>query len=392
MKPLALLALLRKIGLFLRFFWRRWNDVQVWQVAGSLTFTTLLALVPLLTIMLVLMSAFPILGDIERDFMDFVQSVIVPSGASVVADYLAQFKQHAKSLTTMGILMMLVTSLLLIQTIDQTFNRIWRVKKRRVVWLQFPVYWALLTFVPVIFGLGMSIVGGGGFSAGLKSLTSILLSILVFYILYGIVPNRFVPHRHALIGAILTTILLKCLKFGFDIYIRDFNSYQLIYGAFSAIPVFLLWLHLLWGLILTGAVWTACLSYWSGDAFLRESTQKMIFDDIVQILLLLLNAQREGQSLVIQDFRSYVLMGYDELGDLLERLEARGYIASVKNGWILKKSPENIRLLDLVNEFVYTAPEQKSPVNQALSDILLPCHHVLEVNLLVFERDYLNKK
>lgn len=118
----------------------------------------------------------------------------------------------------------------------------------------------------------------------------------------------------------------------------------------------------------------------------------MIFDDIVQILLLLLNAQREGQSLVIQDFRSYVLMGYDELGDLLERLEARGYIASVKNGWILKKSPENIRLLDLVNEFVYTAPEQKSPVNQALSDILLPCHHVLEVNLLAFERDYLNKK
>lgn len=374
---------------FARFVWQRCNEIRVWQVAGSLTFTTLLALVPVLTIVLVLVSAFPIFGDVTREFMDLVNSMIVPSGAAAVWDYLNEFKQQASQLTTVGVLMMLVTSLMLIQTIDQTFNRIWCVKKPRSAWLQFPVYWALLTFLPVLLGVVVSVISQStGFSGSLKSLAWFIFDILVLYVLYRVVPNRFVPIQHALIGAVFTTILLKCAKYGFNYYVHHFNSYKLIYGAFSAIPVFLLWLHLLWAIILLGAVLTASLSYWQGAVYLRPKGQKALFNDIVQILLMLNQAQRDGVALRVQDFRQSINMGYDELGDLLDKLEDMGYIGSHKNSWLLKKSLENITLNELVSQFVYQPSQIDSPVKDALNQLMLPSFTVLDMSLTEFEKQF----
>lgn len=374
---------------FLRFFWRRCNEIRVWQVAGSLTFTTLLALVPVLTIVLVLVSAFPIFGDVTREFMDLVNSMIVPSGAAAVWDYLNEFKQQASQLTTVGVLMMLVTSLMLIQTIDQTFNRIWRVRRPRSPWLQFPVYWALLTFMPVLLALGVSLISQTAeFSGSLKMMAWFIFDVLVLYILYRVVPNRFVPAKHALCGALLTTVLLKFAKLGFDGYIQNFNSYQIIYGAFSAIPVFLVWLHLLWAIILLGAVLTASLSYWQGAVYLRPRGKHALFNDIVQILLMLSRAQADGRSLRVQHFRQHVNMGYDELGDLLDELAACDYISQEKNSWVLKQSPDMIKLIDLAGIFVYRLPAKPDGVHQGLRHLLQSCLQSLDISLSEFERQY----
>ncbi len=367
-------------------------EIRLWQVSGSLTFTTLLALVPVLTIVLVLVSAFPIFGDVTLQFMELVNTIIVPSGAVAVWDYLNEFNKQASKLTAVGIVMMLITSLLLIQTIDQTFNRIWRVRRPRSAWLQFPVYWALLTFMPILLGLGVSAISQTTeFSGSLKMLAWFLFDVLVLYVLYRVVPNRFVPMQHALCGALLTTVLLKCAKIGFDSYIQNFNSYQLIYGAFSAIPVFLIWLHLLWTIILFGAVLTASLSYWQGAAYLRPKGQQALFNDVVQILLMLRRAQADGRALRVQNFRQHVNMGYDELGDLLERLEDMGYIGSHKHGWLLKKSLEHITLRDLVSKFVYMPSTIDSPIKFALAALMQSSFEVLDITLDEFEKRFLQE-
>lgn len=375
---------------FCLFVGRRCNAIRVWQVAASLTFTTLLALVPVLTITLVLISAFPMFNEIKLDFMALINNLIMPSGAVAMWEYFNQFNQQAKKLTLVGILMMLLTSLLLIQTIDQTFNRIWRVRKPRSAWLQFPMYWALLTFMPIVLGVGISVIGQSlGISGSLKPFIWFIFNVIVFYLLYSLVPNRFVPQSHAWIGASLTAILLKLTKLSFDGYIHNFNNYQLIYGAFSAIPVFLVWLHLLWAIILLGAVLTASLSYWQGAVYLQNTRQKTLFNDIVQILLMLRQAQREGKTLKVKHFRPYVSMGYDELGDILDQLEDMGYIASHKHSWLLQKSLEHITLAELVKQFVYTTSPINSPIQHALNNLMNPNLSSLNMTLDEFERQHI---
>ena len=120
-----------RVAGFARFLWRRFNEVDVLQAAGSLTFTTLLALVPILTVLLVVVTVFPLFGGTVDAFMLFLNRTIVPSGVSAVVDYLNEFKLQAGRLTTLGVGLMAVTVLMMVNTVEQTFNQIWRVRQRR---------------------------------------------------------------------------------------------------------------------------------------------------------------------------------------------------------------------------------------------------------------------
>lgn len=382
---------------FARFLLRRFNEVGVPQVSASLTFTTLLALVPIFTVALVVVSAFPMFGDISASVVLFIQSMLVPSGADTVFGYLETFKEKASNLTVIGIIFLGITSLMLIQTIDQTFNRIWRVKSRRPMWLQFLVYWALLTFGPLALGISLTAWGLlinysriGEMPHVLAQLfgifSSVVLNTVMLWLLYRLVPNRYVPAKHALIGAAVTAVLLETARRGFAYYIGNFNSYELIYGAFAVIPVFLMWLNLLWMILLTGAVLTASLSYWQDDAFLRRNDAAGRFDDVLRILLLLNQAQQAGRTLHVQDFRRHINMGYDELGDLLERLARHGYIYHGKQGWVLKTAAEHIKLDTLFCEFVYrTGHGAAGGINQTIDDMIAPCLQTLDMSLAEFE-------
>ncbi|MDO4642061.1 MAG: YihY family inner membrane protein [Neisseria sp.] len=384
---------------FAGFLWHRFNEVRVPQIAASLTFTSLLALVPVLTVALVIISAFPMFSDVSAAFVRFVNMTIVPDGAGIVFDYLNEFKDKASNLTAIGIIMLGVTSLLLIQTIDQTFNRIWQVKTQRPLWMQFLVYWALLTLGPLIAGIGLS-AWGLLFRSGkiaetfpllsglLLALNSLFFSTISLYLLYRLVPNRFVPSKHAFIGATITAILLEILRWGFRLYISRFNSYQLIYGAFAAIPVFLVWLHALWMVVISGAVLTSALSYWHGEAFRRRLDSRGRFDDVLKILLLLDEAQQHGRAVKVQQFRQHINMGYDELGDLLEQLTRCGYTFHGNRGWVLKTNADHIIISDLFKLFVYRRPEhlsQTDPIAKTIDQIMQPCTDSMDISLADFQ-------
>ncbi|MDO1510758.1 MULTISPECIES: YihY family inner membrane protein [unclassified Neisseria] len=382
---------------FVWFLYKRFNEVRVPQVSASLTFTTLLALVPVLTVTLVVVSAFPMFDNLSDAFVHFVNRTIVPQGADTVFEYINDFQSKASKLTAIGIIMLVVTSLMLIQTIDQTFNRIWRVSTQRPLWMQFLVYWALLTFGPVTLGIGLSLWSSlltysrfgesfPLFAGVLRVSFSIAFTTVLLWLLYRLVPNRFVPARHAFVGAMLTALLLETARYGFAWYVSTFNGYTLIYGAFAAIPFFLLWLNLLWMLVLSGAVLTASLSYWQGEAFRRSFDVRGRFDDVLKILLLLHEAQKKGSSLKVQDFRPHINMGYDELGELLEKLARHGYVYHGKQGWVLKTNAASIELSDLFKFFVYRPTRlNRNEVNAAIDKIMHPCLDTLNITLAEFE-------
>lgn len=383
---------------FARFVVQRFLDNGIPQIAGSLTHTTLLALVPLLAVMLVVITAFPMFGDVSAAFMNFVRSIVVPSGASVISEYLNDFKNHAGKLTSIGIVMMVITSMMLVQTIDETFNRIWQVRRQRSLWVRLPMYWVLLTVGPLVAGFSITLSAYfmqleklhqlPYFAGSLKIMGQIAFDTLIFSSIFRFVPNRYVAMKHALIGGFITSILLELTRAGFGLYIKNFNNYELIYGAFAAIPVFLIWLQMLWMIILSGAVFTYCLSYWQGGAYKHAHRKQIEYDDIVALLLLLADAQTQGKTMREQHFRQHLPLGCDQLGNLLEVLAERNYIEYGKHGWLLKTTPEHIRLSTLFVQFVY-APSSHDDQNLSspLYQRLQPCLKTLNTSLADLIKD-----
>lgn len=386
-----------KICAFAWFVVRRFDEERVPQAAASMTFTTLLALVPVLTVMVAVASIFPVFDRWSDSFVSFVNQTIVPQGADMVFDYINAFREQANRLTAIGSVMLVVTSLMLIRTIDNTFNRIWRVNSQRPWMMQFLVYWALLTFGPLSLGVGISFMvgsvqdaalasGAPQWSGALRTAATLTFMTLLLWGLYRFVPNRFVPARQAFVGALATAFCLETARSLFTWYMGNFDGYRSIYGAFAAVPFFLLWLNLLWMLVLGGAVLTSSLSYWQGEAFRRGFDSRGRFDDVLKILLLLDAAQKEGKALPVQEFRRHINMGYDELGELLEKLARHGYIYSGRQGWVLKTGADSIELNELFKLFVYRPlPVERDHVNQAVDAVMMPCLQTLNMTLAEFD-------
>ena len=386
-----------KICAFAWFVVRRFSEERVPQAAASMTFTTLLALVPVLTVMVAVASIFPVFDRWSDSFVSFVNQTIVPQGADMVFDYIDAFRDQANRLTAIGSVMLVVTSLMLIRTIDNAFNHIWRVNTQRPWMMQFLVYWALLTFGPLSLGVGISFMVGSvqdsvlssdaqQWTDALKTAARLAFMTVLLWGLYRFVPNRFVPARQAFVGALITAFCLETARFLFTWYMGNFDGYRSIYGAFAAVPFLLLWLNLLWTLLLGGAVLTSSLSYWQGEAFRRGFDSRGRFDDVLKILLLLDAAQKEGRTLSVQEFRRHINMGYDELGELLEKLARYGYIYSGRQGWVLKTGADSIELSELFKLFVYrpSAPN-KDKVNRTVDSVMQPCLQTLNMTLAEFD-------
>ncbi|MGE8354793.1 MAG: YihY family inner membrane protein [Microvirgula sp.] len=395
----ALPALLEPPVSFAAFVWRRAMHNRSIQVAASLTFTTLLSLVPLFTIALIVVSAFPVFDDISAAFKTFLLTNLVPDFAGkVITVYLKQFTDNAGKLTAVGVGALGVTALSLMLTIDSTFNSIWRVRKRRPLMQNMLVYWTVLTLGPILLGVGISgsawLLRESGlghrlpwFASLIQDGGTLLLSTLMLTVLYGLVPNRHVPLSQALTGAFCTSLVLGMAKWLFALYLSGFKSYQFVYGAFATFPIMLLWLQLLWLVVLLGAETTAALSYWRGAAWRREFEAQRQFRDAVEALLCLADAQREGRALTQPELRRVIDTGYDEIGLVLDELTLAGYVQrGERDRWALLRRPEDIRLDDLFRRFVLDTRAGEDEVARGLSRLMMPVGHQLDLSLAEFGR------
>ncbi len=188
------------------------------------------------------------------------------------------------------------------------------------------VYWALLTIGPLLVGISLSIFAYGlaqntdyFFSSSLHFVGNVLGNAAFLFLLYRLVPNCHVPLLHVLTGSLITGVLLETAKYGFGIYISHFNSYAPVYGAFSIIPIFLIWLNLLWLIVLSGALLIACMGDWHSW---QEEIQQPdhVFNQVIAILLLLAEAQQQGETITIRTIRQKLAIDRGQIETLLLRL------------------------------------------------------------------------
>lgn len=373
----------RKLLGFLRFVAYRFADDRCAQIASSLTFTTLLSLIPLITVMVTVFAAFPVFTDLMTQIKIFMLMNMVPEVAGkVITVYMTQFSSEAAKLTMLGIAGLTITALLLIYTIDHAFNVIWRVRKPRTMLQRFLTYWAVLTIGPIILGASLSVTYYiVSFSLGYVSnipllgqtafkLLPVALMSLAFTLLYLAVPNRYVPWKHALVGGVFAGIAFELMKRVFAWYITSFPTYTLVYGAFATFPIFLLWIYFSWLVILLGAVIAATLSHWRGGTWQLARAPGWQFEDALRLLQALASAQRAGHSVKLAWLSQHVDLGLEEMEALLERLVQANFVRRVnKDAWLLSRAPQDISTADVFRLFVFDA-ESKSAAGDAYQTLL----------------------
>ncbi|HET7796221.1 MAG TPA: YihY family inner membrane protein [Rhizobacter sp.] len=251
----------------LRTLRQRFREDRLGLTAGSLTFTTLISLVPLVTVMLALFTAFPMFAKFQDALQKYFLQALVPDTiARPVLGALTQFASKANRLGTFGLIVLVFTAVALMLTIDRTLNAIWRVRKPRPIAQRVLVYWAAVTLGPLLLGVSLTLTSyalsaGKGFVSDLPGGVTLVLNTIEFLLLSGAmaslfhyVPNTVVDWRHAWAGGVFTAVGIELAKRGIGLYLASVPTYSTVYGAFATVPVLLIWIYLSWVIVLLGAV------------------------------------------------------------------------------------------------------------------------------------------
>ena len=334
------------------------------QRAASLTFTSLLAMVPLLAVSFAIFAAFPAYSRIKGEVQGYIFENFVPQVGTVIQEYLDTFTQQTGGLTAVGILFLVFTAVMLLVSISNTFNAIWRARRRRNTVARVLVFWAMITLAPMLFGASLSISsylfafarasGVETYTGSLSNLAFMLpftLQALGFTALFLIMPNYPVRRTDALIGGLTASTLFELLKKGFGLYITTFPTYQTIYGALATIPIFLVWVYLSWMIVLLSAEITATLPEWRGGARRFRTSGLAPLDRLVAALAVV-SALRQsairGGGLSETRLLRDAGIGPDGLADVERRLESNGYITRGEKGqWLLVRDLRHVTLYDL---------------------------------------------
>lgn len=289
----------------LRTLRQRFREDHLGLTAGSLTFTTLIALVPLVTVMLAVFTAFPMFSGFEGALEKyFLQNLVPDNIAKPVLRSLTQFAAKARGMGTLGLLLLVATALALVLTIDRTLNAIWRVRRPRPISQRILLYWAGLTLGPLALGVSLSLTSyavsaSRGLVAALPGGVTLLLEAVQFGLLaaavsgvFHYVPNTAVRWRHAWAGGVFVAIAFEGAKKALAWYVDSVPTYSAVYGAFATLPIFLLWIYLGWVIMLLGAVIAAYAPSLQMRVTTRELTPGWRFEFALAVLQCLQAAQR----------------------------------------------------------------------------------------------------
>ncbi|MEI6897192.1 MAG: virulence factor BrkB family protein [Psychromonas sp.] len=254
---------------YLVFLCSRCQQDNIKVPAGHLAYVTLLSIVPCLAVIFYMLSAFPMFSELNQIMEDLIYNNFVPTSGDAIKDHVSGFIENTKKMSMMGIASLIVIALLLISTIDQTINSIWRCTNKRSIVQAFTIYWTILSLGPIILGSSIalssylfSIVQEKGFlSIGQQFLSFMpfIIAWLAFTGIYTLVPHQRVSFRYSLVGGLVASLLLNLGTDLFTLYITNFPSQQIIYGALAVIPIMFVWVYFNWLIVLFGAEVTATL-------------------------------------------------------------------------------------------------------------------------------------
>jgi len=319
----------------------RFREDHLGLTASSLTFTTLIALVPLVTVMLAVFSAFPMFATFQSALEKYFLQSLVPDGiAKPVLAALTQFAAKATRLGTVGLVVLVFTALALMLTIDRALNAIWRVRRPRSIAQRVLVYWAALTLGPLLLGISLSltntVLGATQLAVGaLPGSVGALLATLEFVLvaagvaaLYRYVPNTDVRWRHAIAGGLFVAIGLELAKRGLAWYVGLMPTYSMVYGAFATLPILLLWIYLGWVIVLWGAVIAAYAPSLSMRVARLPATPGHRFTLALAVVAELARARRGSQhGLLLAELAAALATDPLQVEPAVEALQALDWVA-----------------------------------------------------------------
>ncbi|MCU7924552.1 MAG: virulence factor BrkB family protein [Candidatus Thiodiazotropha sp. (ex Dulcina madagascariensis)] len=370
----TILSPLRHIRSFMRLLIHHFMKDGGVQHVAALTYTTLLSLVPLITVMLALFSVFPASERMSGQIENFLFENFVPAAGEAVQEHLRNFSRKAAQLTGVGFLFLILVALLLMSNIDKAFNTIWHVRRKRAPLAKFTVYWAILSLGPILIAMS---VGATSYLVSmpffddaqavvmvrsrLLGMMPVMISVLAFTLLYTLVPNRSVPLRHALAGGVVAALLFEISKRGFAFYVTTFPTYEAIYGALAVVPIFLIWIYLSWLVTLLGAEFTYCLGIYREDwreSLLPRGGRLLL---AMKLLQRLRESQRRGDSLSTRRLQDEVDGVAEELlEEALMRLQQAGLVLRTEEkGWALARDLREVMLTDLYRSDAYVLPDKQ---------------------------------
>ncbi len=323
---------------------RRADQERLFQVASSLTFTTVLSIVPLLTTVFAVMTALPVFGRLRDALHAFLESKLMPEAISTsIFGYLDQFSANASSLTVVSVVSFAVTSLTTMLTIDSALNTIWGVHRPRPLAQRLLTYWGILTVGPILLGVSLTLTSYlASVAAGLVTaptplmaavlgVTPLLLFTGAYAALYVYVPNRHVRWRDALAGAFVAALAFEGAKRGFALYVARFPTYTMIYGALAALPLLLLWIYYIWVITLAGALLAASLPAIYGRNWNRGQAPGDTYGDALRVLRVLYRARRIDHAGHVPGSTAYAIrqaarLDHASTDAILEKLEQDGIV------------------------------------------------------------------
>ena len=366
-----------------RYLLWRYSADRCSEIAAALVYMSLFALVPLLTVIYAIGSAVPTSANLQTQLQELLVNNLLPEASEEVANYLTSFSKQAKSLTGVGIAILAGTAVLMLRNVERAFNNIWRNRENRGAVSSFLLYWAVLSLAPLLMGLGIGVqaylyaaanaiagIDVLGVSSALLSLLPFVLSVFGLTALYMAVPNCAVPFRHALAGGFFAATAFAIAKTTFTTVIAN-SSYALVYGAFAAVPIFLLWLYITWTIVLLGAILVHSQSAYQTEA---QAGRPMLLKAL-DILFLLWRGQQQGTplgELALLANRDVIANGLDgeSWRQIRDKLITHRLISQTMQGkYLLSKDLHTVSLIDLkqmINDELQVPPPHENAMDWQL--------------------------
>lgn len=358
---------------FSAHLWQRYNRDGCRESAAALTYVSLFALVPLMTLVYSVFSMIPAFQELGDQVNTLIFRYFIPESGTEIQGYLLDFSAQARKLSAVGALILIVTSYLLLATIEKTFNKIWDTPGNRHGVSGFLLYWGLLSFGPLLVGIGLIMhtyllsfqlmvdgVDALGMTALLLKYLPWLLTWIAFTLLFIAMPNCKVVGRYAIVGGLVTTVLFQLVKAGFGVIVAN-SSFHTVYGAFAILPLFLFWIYLCWMITLAGAELVRSLETFSSS---YRGYRLPGLSAVVLVCWLCWDRQQKGKSISDRDMTQEGIEQQQWL--MLRELLIKFHFVEVtkNNHYIFTRDIGKVTLWQLINlfgeNFTKTAPTSTS--------------------------------